>query len=199
MASLTEQIEALLKDLRWSSNPSSRACNLKTFVAITLRNGQITLYEAYLLQGESLTFARAAYTQLAWHEYHRVGISTLLALLNMKMMSVLFQDEAGVKLWNDWALEAYQWLKEKRTHYLADDFPAFLNADKDLAYCTKLQEIRSKKRKSFNKGPYHDEDEFPYRTCAYETMLLNGERFPKEQQISDPIADLLTEICLLDT
>lgn len=197
MGSLNDGIKELIEQLKTEDLPCTRASKLHVYVANALREKDISLYEAYLIEAESQTFVRMSYTQLASYFYHRLGISTLIELMNMKMMSILFQDEASAKMWHDWGLEAYQWIAEKRPHYILDEYLTFLNAENDPAYLTKLLEVRAKKRRSFNKGPYHDES-FPYSYCSYEKMLLAGERLQEDKTISDPVAELLTEICLLD-
>lgn len=195
MENLETIIAALLKELSDTGNPGSRALKLTFFASDALRNGQISLYEAYLLYAEALSYDRLAY--LAPGRPNRVQISSLVKLLNLKLLALVFGEAEAAALWEKQALELYPLNQEKRPHYLLDRYPAFLRAEQDPALLKELLRIRKSRKKPFDDGPYHDEC-FPYDRCVCEEMLLQGRIFAeKEKRISPQIEELLAELYLL--
>ena len=195
MSTLKEKNSALLAALEETQNPSSRGLRIGFYLRDARADRQVTLYEQYLLEMERLSLEHQACVQPGWAD--RVGISHLVSLLNMKMMALLFQEKEAAEMWDAWGMEAYRLNQEKRPHYILDDYPAFLQAEKHPETLEKLLAWRKRRKKPFNGGPYHDEL-FPYELCAYEQMLLEGRVFPDEdREISGDIEDLLTELYLL--
>lgn len=62
------------------------------FVSQGLRGKEINLYEAYLLSGIEMEFTRLSYVQPAWS--NRVRITTLLELLNLRLLAALFEEKS---------------------------------------------------------------------------------------------------------
>lgn len=198
MESLEERTQQVICKLKANINPAVKANTLGVYLADGLREKQISLYEAYLIEEEKIAFERMAYTQPAWGQYGHIHISDLIELLNVKMLSLLFQNKAGACLWDDWARKAYQVVREKRPHYILDEYLSFLDADKDPTYLQRLLEVRTKKRRPFGKGPYHDE-RFPYQYCNYEGMLLEKKTLKETpDRVCEPVTELLTEIFLME-
>lgn len=195
MESLVIRTEALVEELKSQISPGGYEICLGKYIADGLRENQLSLYEAFLLQAEALGFLRMAYTQAAWNR--KVGISILLKILNMKLLSVLFQDEPGAEAWTECGVDAYKRNQEVRPHYILDEYLHYLNAEKDPAFLKKLSEIRQRKNKPFDNGPYHDEV-FPYSACNFEDLLLNNKRFSEEEKkIGEIVENLLVELYLL--
>ena len=195
MSTLKEKNSALLAALEETQNPSSRGLRIGFYLRDARADRQVTLYEQYLLETERLSLEHQACVQPGWAD--RVGISHLVSLLNMKMMALLFQEKEAAEMWDAWGMEAYRLNQEKRPHYILDDYPTFLQAEKHPEALEKLLTWRKRRRKPFSNGPYHDEH-FPYDLCAYEEMLLEGRFFRDEdREISGDIEDLLTELYLL--
>lgn len=185
----------LLETLKCAKSPGSCEVRLEKYVADGLREEQLSLYEAFLIQAEVLSFMKSAYTQAAWGR--NVGIRELLKILNMKLLSVLFQDKSGSKVWTENGVDAYKRNKEIRPHYILDEYLRYLNAENDPIFLKKLLEMRQRKKKPFNNGPYHDEV-FPYLACNFEDLLLNDKRFSdEEKQIGEVVENLLVELYLL--
>lgn len=195
MSTLQEKNAALLSKLGETSHPGSRSIRMIGYLRDARKDQQITLYEHYLVETERLSFERQAYLQPAWA--NKVYISSLLQILNMKMMALLFQEQAAAEMWNGWGMEAYRLNQEKRPHYILDDYPTFLRVEKNPEALSKLLAKRKSRRKPFNNGPYHDE-RFPWDLCVYEERLLEGRYFGQEdKKISGEIEELLTELYLL--
>lgn len=195
MESLIIRTKALIEELKLQISPGGIEICLGKYIADGLREGQLSLYEAFLLQAEALGFLNMAYTQAAWNR--KVGISILLKILNMKMLSVLFQDKSGANVWTECGIDAYKRNQEVRPHYIVDEYLTYLKAEDKPVYLQRLLKVRQQKKRSFNKGPYHDEV-FPYSECNYEELLLNNKRFPSEEkQISEIVENFLVELYLL--
>jgi len=196
MGTLKEKNIALLEKLRKERTPAVRADELLRFCLAAGKAGQLSLYEQYCIQAEALTFERQSYLLPAW--YWRVGILNLIPLLNMKMMALLFREEAAAKLWEAWGMEAYRLNQEKRPHYILDRYPAFLRAEDSPELLEELLKVRNSRRRPFEKGPYHDEY-FPFDDCAYEDLLLRKSCFSEEDKaLSGEVEDVLVEISLLE-
>lgn len=193
---LREKNIKLLEKLNETEVPAVRYNRITFYAGNAWRDGQINLYEEYLLTAEALAFERQAYLLPAW--YQKADISNLVQLLNMKMMALLFGDEAGAKKWDAWGMEAYGLNQEKRPHYILDRFPDFLRAEDDPQLLEELLKVRNSRRHPFDKGPYHNEH-YPFGNCAYEERLLKKDYFPEAEKVmSGDIEDILVEICMLE-
>ena len=195
MESLIIRSKELIEELKSQVSPGGSEICLVKYIADGLRGKQLSLYEAFLLQAEAFGFLRMAYTQAGWNR--KVGISILLKILNMKLLSVLFQDKLGAKAWTECGVDAYKRNQEVRPHYILDEYLTYLQAENNPDYLQRLLKVRQQKKRPFNKGPYHDEV-FPYSECNYEELLLSNKRFSdEEKQISKVVEKLLVELYLL--
>lgn len=195
MEQIIAKTESLVTELKSQTTPGGCEICLGKYVTDGVREKYLSLYEAFLLQAEVLNFMRMSYTQPAWNR--RVGIRILLNILNMKMLSVLFQDECSANAWTEHGIDAYRKNQENRSHYILDEYLTYLNAENNPTYLQRLLKVRQQKKKPSNKGPYHDEI-FPYSECNFEDFLLNNKRFSdKEKQICEVVENLLVELYLL--
>lgn len=195
MGTLKEKKFALIEELRRTPVPAVRCNKIMYFLRDVREARELNLYEEYLLNAEALTFERQSYILPAWKS--NVGILNLLPLLNMKMMALLFQEEAAAELWESWGMEAHSMNKEIRPHYVLDKFQSFLHAEDNPQLLEELLKIRNSRRRPFSKGPYHDEY-YPYGYCVYEELLLSKKYFSKEEKvICDEVEDILVEISMI--
>lgn len=196
METLKEKNHKLLEELKEKYVPAVRHNCITFYAGKARRDGQINLYEEYLLNSEALAFERQSYLLPAWQG--KVGISNLIKLLNTKMMALLFREEAAAKKWEAWGMEAYKLLQEKRPHYIADHYLEFLRAEDSPQLLEELLKARNSRRRPFDNGPYHDE-RYPFENCAYEERLLKKDYFSDEEKVmSGDVEDILVEISMLD-
>ena len=195
MSTLRERNAALLAALAQTPNPAVRSVKIGSYLRDCREKHQLTLYEQYLLETENVSCERQAWTQPAWPR--KAQISDLVKVLNMKMMALLFQEKEAAEMWDAWGMEAYRINREKRPHYILDDYPTLLRAEQHPEALEKLLAMRRSRRKPFDNGPYHDEY-FPREVCAYEEMLLQGDFFAeKDKKIRGELEELLVELYLL--
>lgn len=195
MSTWREKNAALLASLAETPNPSVRGNAIGCCLRDARRDHALTLYEQYVLETEALSCERRAWTKPGWPR--RVQISDLICLMNLKMMALLFQEKEAAEMWDAWGREAYQLNREKRPHYILDDYPTYLRAERNPDALEKLLAVRRSRRRPFDKGPYHDE-RYPGEQCAYEELLLQGRFFQAEdKQIRGEIEELLVELYLL--
>ncbi len=195
MRTLKEKNTMLIKQLEETDHPAVRRHEVMWYLRDTRNDGQITLYEEYLITAEALAFQRQSYMMPAWNR--TVGISDLVPLLNMKMMALLFQENQAAKMWEVWGMDTYHKNQEKRPHYILDEFPAILHGENNPSILEKLLEIRNRKTRAFDNGPYHDEY-YPFNHCAYEELLLRKSYFSEmDKVISEDVEDLLVQFYLL--
>lgn len=81
-----------------------------------LRDGNISLYEAFMLNSEEIKFRRVGYTRPAWNGRIRKG--TCLAILNQKLIPHIFKEQAEIDKLKAWGQEAYIQNTEVRAHYV---------------------------------------------------------------------------------
>jgi len=195
MEHLEERAKALVEAVQRSTNPSNRGLDVGVFVSQALRENEINLYEAYQLTGMKLEFERLAYTQPAWH--NRVRITTLVELLNLRLLAALFGESAEETHWLDYCKEAYALNQERRPHYILDRYPALLEEPIPTGALEALLAVRSSRRHPFDKGPYHS-DLFPADLCKCEELLLQGKALPTEEKtLSETVEGLLVELALV--
>ena len=195
MGTLKGKSVDLIVKLRGTNVPDIRSMEILIYAQAARNDKQITLYEEYLLAAEAFAFERQSYMQSAWNR--KVYILNLVPLLNMKMMAMVFQEEGSAKMWESWGMEAYKKNQEKRAHYILDKYPAFLHAEDNPELLRELPRVRKSEKRSFKKGPYHDEC-FPYSLCCYEELLLGGKLFSQDEKIiSSEIEDVLVEISMI--
>lgn len=196
MGDLGGRSAVVLEKIRGARTPGGKAAFLSAFAAEAQREGLLSLYEHYLLAGEALGLERESCLQPAYGR--RVQISDLLKAMNMRMMALLFGDEGAAALWEAWGAEALGLNRERRRHYLLGDYLAFLRAEEHPEKLRELLDVRRRKRRCFDDGPYHDEC-FPFDLCVYEEMLLENRRFSEEEKrLGGQVEDLLVELSLLE-
>ena len=81
----------ILQDIKNTDNPVMKAIRLSVHLSNMLKENQINIYEAYLLQGEIIHYRREGYTLPAWND--TVQISTCLAILNQRLLALAFKDD----------------------------------------------------------------------------------------------------------
>ena len=186
-------ISDLIQDIKETDNPALKAAKLSFYISDGLKNQNLDIYEAYLLQQEVLSYTREGYILPAWNR--KVSISTCLALLNQRLLALAFRDGNYVQLLRKWGMEACELCAEKRTHYIMDRYNDFLDID-----CTGEELLRTLSsvrenygRLSDNGGPYHVEV-FPYHYFEPERILLEKTELDKKEQISGDTEALLIEL-----
>ena len=158
-----------------------------------LKLNKLSIYEAYLLQWEIINYSRNGYILPAWNG--RVQISTCLAILNQKLLALVFNDKNCEKKLEDWGKEALNLCCERRTHYIMDRYIDFLHIrDNDTSLLRTLLNVRENyATMSDNDGPYHVEV-FPYHYFQPERILLEKMDIDKEKNISTDIETILIEL-----
>ena len=195
MKTLKEKNIDLIAELRATNVPDTRSMKILLYAQAARSDKQIGLYEEYLLVSEALAFERQSYIQAAWDR--KVYIMHLLPLLNMRMMALLFQEEAAAKKWEAGGMETYRLNRENRPHYILDKYPSFLHGENDPVLLNELLKVRDSRSRPFPKGPYHDEY-FPYNPCRYEERLLGKDLFtPGEKFVRSEIEDILVELYII--
>lgn len=185
-------MQNLLQRLNKTNHPMVKASELTRFIVNALKSNQITLYEAYLLNGEVINYTRDNYFTPAWNG--RVQISTCLKLYNQWLMALVFKDEAYAKKIEQWYLEAIALNKEKRKHYILDRANEFLEIREYPELLQELIEIREKYDVlNDNNGPYHVES-FPFGYCNPELLLYEGKDLCDEVEVGKDVSSLLIEL-----
>lgn len=195
---MRNEVEILINGIKNKNNPSMIADDISHFVINSFREGRISLYEAYLVNMETIRFKRLGYTQPAWNE--RVRITTCLTLLNQKLLSHVFNENLSAEKVKEWALEAYGFNGEKRSHYIMDRYHAFLEANNNTQLLEELLHVRRNYDKlSDDDGPYHNEA-FPYHFYSPEEILLNiekKEKYYSDKNLDENIENLIIELNLI--
>ena len=193
-----EYYNKILQDVRNTDNPAIKAIRLSVHLSDLLRENKINIYEAYLLQGEIISFRREGYMLPAWGstvQCSTVQISDCIAILNQRLLALVFKDYKYADLLKDFGIEALHLCKEKRAHYIMDDYMEFININAgadSLLY--KLYNARQNYNSlSDGEGPFHVE-EFPYHYCEPEKILLGKENLQSMKSISGDIETLLIEL-----
>lgn len=193
-----EYYNKILQDVRNTDNPAIKAIRLSVHLSDMLRENKINIYEAYLLQGEIISFRREGYILPAWGstaQCSTVQISDCIAILNQRLLALVFEDYKYADLLKDFGIEALHLCKEKRAHYIMDDYMEFININAgadSLLY--KLYNARQNYNSlSDEEGPFHVE-EFPYHYCELEKILLGKGNLQSMKSISGDIETLLIEL-----
>ena len=193
-----EYYNKILQDVRNTDNPAIKAIRLSVHLSDMLRENKINIYEAYLLQGEIISCRREGYILPAWGstvQCSTVQISDCIAILNQRLLALVFKDYKYADLLKDFGIEALHLCKEKRAHYIMDDYMEFININAgadSLLY--KLYNARQNYNSlSDEEGPFHVE-EFPYHYCEPEKILLGKENLQSMKSISGDIETLLIEL-----
>ena len=193
-----EYYNKILQDVRNTDNPTIKARRLSVHLSDMLRENKINIYEAYLLQGEIISCRREGYILPAWGntvQCSTVQISDCIAILNQRLLALVFKDYKYADLLKDCGIEALHLCKEKRAHYIMDDYMEFININAgadSLLY--KLYNARQNYNSlSDEEGPFHVE-EFPYHYCEPEKILLGKGNLQSMKSISGDIETLLIEL-----
>lgn len=192
---MKEEFNKILHTVRNTDNPSIKAMHLSIYLSNMLKEGRINIYEAYLLQGEIINYSREGYILPAWNGI--VGISKCIEILNQRLLALAFKDEEYANVLKGFGHEALKLCKEKRTHYIMDNYDEYLNMnDESVDWLQKLYHIRKNfVSSSFEEGPYHME-EFPYHYFEPEKMLLDKEELQNMKRVSTDIESLLIELSI---
>ena len=191
----------LIQDIKKTDNPARKAAKLSFYISDGLRNQELNLYEAYLLQQEVLNYTREGYILPAWNT--KVRIATCLALLNQRLMALAFHDRKYAQLLKKWGMEAYTLCAERRAHYIMDRYSDFLEINctgaDDCVHEGLLRELLNVRgnydRLSDNDGPYHVEV-FPYHYFEAERILMEKMDLAGEKQISEDTEAILIELSI---
>lgn len=190
---MRDAVNNLISHIKQLDNPLIIAAEISYFISDAMREGKISLYEAYLLNWEEIKYRRMGYTQSAWNG--KVRIATCLAILNQKLLAHIFHEQTGAELLKVWGLEAYKLNKENRAHYIMDRYQLFLESNDSPELLKKLLDTRnSYDELSDDEGPYHNEV-FPYDDCSPEEILLgrNGQTEYKKH-LDGVIEELIVEL-----
>lgn len=190
---MKEELENILQEVKNTDNPSIKAMSLSVHLSNMLRENRINIYEAYLLQAEIINYEREGYTLPAWND--TVQISTCIAILNQRLLALVFKDDKYAHSLREVGIEALHLCQEKRTHYIMDSYIEFMNINDEADNLLhKLYNIRKKyKSLNYEKGPYHIE-EFPYHYYEPEKMLLDKKDLQNMKTVSADIETLLIEL-----
>lgn len=190
---MKEEFNNILQDAKNTDNPAIKAMSLSVHLSNMLRENRINIYEAYLLNGEIINYNREGYTLPAWNGF--VGISECIAILNQRLLALVFKDEKYAHLLREFGIEALHLSKQNRTHYIMDSYIEFINInDESDNLLHKLYKVRKKYNSlSYNDGPYHVE-KFPWDYYEPEKMLLDKVDLHNMKSISTDMETLLIEL-----
>ena len=190
---MENNVEKVIQSVKNVNNPTIKAKNLSFYLSDCLKLNKLSIYEAYLLQWEIINYSRNGYILPAWNG--RVQISTCLAILNEKLLALVFNDKNCEKKLEDWGKEALSLCCERRTHYIMDRYIDFLHIrDNDTSLLRELLNVRENyATMSDDDGPYHVEV-FPYHYFQPERILLEKMDIDKGKNISTEIETILIEL-----
>lgn len=190
-----EKCRRIAEQIDQHSPPQLIAMELGFLISDSLKSGEISVYEGYLLNSERLRFRRRAYSEMAWDI--KPQISDLLGLLNQKLMAQIYEDARAADLYRRWATEAYKENREKRSHEIADSYENFIAGD-NAACLERLSELRrGYDRLNSNFGPFHVEL-FPFEYFSPEDYLLGRHAGGAEldKTVSEAVQDCIVSICV---
>jgi len=164
-------IATFLESIKQVNNPIVKSKKIAFYISDLLKNQEITLYDAYVLNKEVIKLQREWYLLPAWNGWSQ--ISTCLAIMNQRLLAVAFEELDYAEQLGQWGQDAFRLCKEQRKHYIMDRFEEFMNIDeKDEVLLQELLDVRNNYRKlSSNEGPYHVEV-FPFHYYEPERILL---------------------------
>lgn len=187
---IDNNVKKVIQSVKNVNNPTVKAKNLSFYVSDCLKTNTLNIYEAYLLNWEIINYLREGYILPAWNG--RVQISTCLAILNQKLLALIFNDVNCAKQLENWGKEALDLCGERRTHYIMDRYVDFLHIDvNDIGLLRELLSVRENyKTMSDDDGPYHVEV-FPYHYFEPEKILLEKRNMNNEKNICIDIETIL--------
>tara|TARA_R110002049_G_C9017041_1_gene551058 strand:- start:390 stop:956 length:567 start_codon:yes stop_codon:yes gene_type:complete len=177
------------------SNPSTQANEVRRSIVRGMRDGALTLYEAYLLHCEALRIDRIAYTQSAWGR--QLSISGLLSIVMHSITAEAFGLHDAASTYERWYVDDFSQLGERRPHFLTAAYPGTTGWRNDLNFLRRLNITRIEyDRLSDNDGPYPIEV-FPFHFAAPELALI-GEPVDAflnaKRDVSDAVGDAIVEL-----
>ncbi|BDU27619.1 MULTISPECIES: hypothetical protein [unclassified Flavobacterium] len=169
-----EDIENFITTIDKINNPLLVANKISYFISDALRENTINLFEAYLLNLEEIKIRRIGYIQLSWNV--NIQIRTCLAIINQLILAYYFGNIETIEMLKRWGLEAFNLNKEKRSHYIMDEYELFLNIKNSDNLLRELLKVRNNyNHLNDDLGPYHIEV-FPYHFYSPEKILLEKEK-----------------------
>lgn len=190
---MDNNVKKVIQSVKNVNNPTVKAKTLSFYLSDCLKINKINIYEAYLLQWEIINYLREGYIVPAWNG--RVQISTCLAILNQKLLALIFNDVNCAKQLENWGKEALELCGERRTHYIMDRYVDFLHIGvNDVGLLRELLSVRENyTAMSDDDGPYHVEV-FPYHYFEPEKILLEKRNLNSEKNIGIDIETILVEL-----
>ena len=186
-------ISKMIQEIKNTDNPTLKADKLSFYLSDLLKSNNINIYEAYLLEGEIISYMRDWYMLPAWNGW--VQISTCLELLNQRLLALAFGDMGYANQLKVWGIEALKLCGEKRPHYIMDKYVEFINisSNSDILLQELLDVRKDYTLLSYEEGPYHVEV-FPYDDFEPEKILLEKRDMGKEKNIRTEIETILIEL-----
>lgn len=174
-------------------NPLIIADEVGIFVSDSLRDEQISLYSAFLLNQDVLRLKRLAYRQPAWQ--YQLSLSGVLALFMQYLFALAAHEAGAAATVLKWLREDFPGLSEKRDHYIRNHVMRLSATAPSEEQLKELSEIRSRYASlADDEGPFHTEV-FPYGYYSPEDALL-GRPVAKVKQgsIEPDVEELMLRI-----
>lgn len=186
-------IATFLESIKQVNNPIVKSKKIAFYISDLLKNQEITLYDAYVLNKEVIKFQREWYLLPAWNGWSQ--ISTCLAIINQRLLAIAFKELDYAEQLKQWGQDAFRLCKEQRKQYIMDRFEEFMNIDeKDEVLLQELLDVRNNYRKlSGNEGPYHVEV-FPFHYYEPERILLEKRDLSTEKIVSEDTKTIIAEL-----
>ena len=190
---MKEDTNKMIQAVKGTDNPKLKAADLSFYLSNKLKEKEISIYEAYLLNGEVINYEREGYILPAWNG--RVSISTCLELMNQRLLALAFKDDKYANVLKEFGLEALRLCKEKRSHCIMDRYVEYININADsVDLLQRLYDFRQDYEElDYDEGPYHVEV-FPYHYYEPEKLLLDKEDLQHRKNVSADIETLLIEL-----
>ena len=190
---MKEDTNKMIQAVKGTDNPKLKAADLSFYLSNKLKEKEINIYEAYLLNGEVINYEREGYILPAWNG--RVSISTCLELMNQRLLALAFKDDKYANVLKEFSLEALLLCKEKRSHCIMDRYVEYMNINADsVDLLQRLYDFRQDYEElDYDEGPYHVEV-FPYHYYEPEKILLEKEDLQNRKNVSADIEMLLIEL-----
>lgn len=186
------------------------ASNISCFMYDKLKKGELSLYEAYTLKREILNLERKAYTRVSWKQ--NTGIRECIAFINPIMLAVLFDETEYCEKLKEMAWEAFRLNKEKRSHYVMDNFEIYIDAANNEELLKEISDTRARynvalekelagkkltkaeaKEFDYDNGPFLTET-FPNDFFEPENLLLSKETFKADKTLSEDVVDIIVQV-----
>ena len=160
----------LTVDMDCESNPLIVADAVGLFISDGLRNENVSLSSAFLLNQDALRLRRLGYRQPAWQS--QLSLSGVLALYMQYLFGMTVGEISIVKTVAVWLEEDVPLLGDTRNHYIKEFLARMPLIEPSTKQLIDLSRIRSKYDVlSDDDGPFHTEV-FPYDYYSPEDVLL---------------------------